>query len=288
MKKKVSIVLSAFAGAYLLLCLSIGIWQNRLIFFPDRAIKSTPQNFNIKYEEVNIAIGKDNLYGWWMPANNNSEKVMIYLHGNSSNISGANLRAASRFWQAGFSILLVDYRGYGRSTGDFPTEASVYQDAQSMWNYLIEKRKIKAENIYIYGHSLGGAIAIDLAVENPQAAGSIVECTFTSIREMAGYQKKYNLLPLDFVVTQKFDSIGKIPKLKVPLLVVHGMEDKTVPSFMGEALYNKAKQPKKLWLVDNAGHNNIGDIAREKYFQTIRDFVEVVDDKNREAANRKL
>jgi hypothetical protein len=287
MKKNVSIVLSAFAGAYLLLCFSIEIWQNRLIFFPDSEIKNTPQDFNIEYEEVNIAIGKDNLYGWWLPDNNNSKKVMIYLHGNSSNISGANLRAASRFRQAGFSILLVDYRGYGKSTGAFPTEASVYRDAQSMWDYLIEERGIKAENIYIYGHSLGGAIAINLAVKSPQAAGLIVECTFTSIREMAGYQKFYNLLPLDFIVNQKFDSINKIANIKIPLLVVHGVEDKTVPSFMGEALYNKAKQPKKLWLVDNAGHNNIGDIAKEKYFQTMQIFFELTASQDRNVADSK-
>jgi fermentation-respiration switch protein FrsA (DUF1100 family) len=212
---------------------------------------------------------------------------MIYLHGNSSNISGANLRAASRFRQAGFSILLVDYRGYGKSTGAFPTEASVYRDAQSMWDYLIEERGIKAENIYIYGHSLGGAIAINLAVKSPQAAGLIVECTFTSIREMAGYQKFYNLLPLDFIVNQKFDSINKIANIKIPLLVVHGVEDKTVPSFMGEALYNKAKQPKKLWLVDNAGHNNIGDIAKEKYFQTMQIFFELTASQDRNVADSK-
>jgi uncharacterized protein len=276
MKKKLLTIFGTVASAYILLCFSLRTWQNRLIFFPDPVIKNTPQDLGLKYEEVKIPIEQNTLYGWWLPANNNSTKVLIYLHGNSSNISGANLRHVARFQRLGFSVLSIDYSGYGKSTGDFPTETSVYRDAQLAWDYLIKKRGIKSKNIFIYGHSLGGAIAIDLAVNHPEAAGLIVEGSFTSIRQMAGYQKIYNLLPLDFLVTQKFDSLSKISHLQMPLLIIHGRDDRTVPSFMGETLYNNAKEPKRIWLVSEGGHNNLGDITGEKYLQTIRSFIELV------------
>jgi uncharacterized protein len=278
MKKNVLAIFGTVLGAYILLCFSLRIWQNRLIFFPDHIIQNTPQDLGLKYEEVRIPIEQNTLYGWWLPTNSNSTKVLIYLHGNSSNISGANLRHAARFQSLNFSVLLIDYRSYGRSKGNFPTETSVYQDARSAWDYLINKRGIKSEDIFIYGHSLGGAIAIDLATNKAEAAGLIVESSFTSIRQMAEYKKIYNFLPLDLVVTQKFDSLGKISSLKMPLLIIHGKDDYTVPSFMGETLYNNAKEPKQIWLIPEGGHNNLGDITGEKYLQTIRDFVKLVND----------
>ncbi len=278
MKKRVLAISGTILGAYILICFFLRIWQNRLIFFPDRIIQNTPQDLGLKYEEVKILIEQNNLYGWWLPANNHSTKVLIYLHGNSSNISGENLRHAARFQDLDFSVLSIDYRGYGRSKGNFPTEKSVYQDARSAWDYLIKKRGIKSEDIFIYGHSLGGAIAIDLASNKPEAAGLIIESSFTSIRQMAEYKKVYNFLPLDLVVTQKFDSLGKISSLKMPLLIIHGKDDRTVPSFMGEILYNNAKEPKQIWLIPEGGHNNLGDITGEKYLQTIRSFVELAND----------
>jgi uncharacterized protein len=275
MKKNVLAIFGTVLVAYILLCFSLRAWQNRLIFFPDLIIQNTPQDLGLKYEEVRIPIEQNILYGWWLTANNNSTKVLIYLHGNSSNISGANLRHAARFQALDFSVLLIDYRGYGKSKGDFPTETSVYQDARSAWDYLIKERGIKPKDIFIYGHSLGGAIAINLAVNKPEAAGLIIESSFTSIRQMAEYKKVYNFLPLDLVVTQQFDSLDKISNLQMPLLIIHGKDDRTVPSFMGETLYKNAIEPKKIWLIPEGGHNNLGDITGEKYLQTIRNFVKL-------------
>jgi uncharacterized protein len=280
MKKRVSLIFGTVAFIYLLVCFSLRIWHNRLIFFPDLVIKNTPRDLDLQYEEVRIPLNGDTLYGWWIPTNNNvngktRDKVLIYLHGNSTNISGSNLRHAERFQRLGFSVLSIDYRGYGKSTGNFPTEASVYQDAQTAWDYLTKERKVKAENIFIYGHSLGGAIAIELAVNNPQAAGTIVEGTFTSIRQMAEYKKIYNFLPLNLIVTHQFDSLSKISRLQTPLLVIHGTDDRTVPSFMGEVLYNKAKEPKQFWSIASGGHNNLADFTGEEYLKKIRNFVEL-------------
>jgi uncharacterized protein len=285
-RKTIWLVLIALTISYILVCLALRIWQNHLIFFPDYVVDRTPQDVGLQYEEVKIpsakrasGIEQETIYGWWIPATRSEAKVLLYLYGNSGNISGANLRKATRFHRLGFSVLLIDYRGYGRSRGNFPTEASVYQDARSAWDYLVEKRRIKPQNILLYGYSLGGAVAIDLAVNRSQTGGTIVEGTFTSMQHMAEYQKIYKFLPLNLIVTQKFDSINKIAGLKMPILIIHGQIDRTVPSFVGQILYNTAKQPKKIWLVPNAGHNNLSDIAEKTYIETIQNFLNSLPDK---------
>jgi uncharacterized protein len=171
---------------------------------------------------------------------------------------------------------LIDYRGYGRSEGGFPNETKVYQDAATAWNYLVQQLQIPPEQIFIYGHSLGGAIAIDLAVKHPNAAGLIVESSFTSIREVIAYRNLFPLFPVDLILTQRFDSIQKLPKLKVPVLFIHGTADSTVPFFMSQKLYAVAPDPKKLILVPDAEHNNLADIAGWEYMQWVDNFVQQV------------
>ncbi len=156
-----------------------------------------------------------------------------HLHGNGLNI-GANIAHASRFHQLGFSVLLIDYRGYGRSEGAFPNEKKVYQDAATAWNYLVQKLQIPPRHIFIYGHSLGGAIAIDLAVKHPNAAGLIVESSFTSIREVVAYRNLFWMFPVNLILTQRFESIKKLPQLRMPILFIHGTADSTVPFFMSQ------------------------------------------------------
>ena len=154
--------------AYLSACLYLFVEQKRFIFFPTATLETTPAAFNLLYQEVWLPVetkgGKvERIHGWWIPGK--GKQTLLYLHGNGINIS-ANVSHAYRFHQLGFSVLLIDYRGYGRSEGNFPTETAVYQDAETAWNYLVKERKIAAKDIFVYGHSLGGAIAINL-VERP-------------------------------------------------------------------------------------------------------------------------
>lgn len=202
-------------------------------------------------------------------------KVLLYLHGNGINI-GANIAHARRFHQLGFSVLLIDYRGYGRSEGNFPNEMGVYQDSVTAWNYLVKQRQISPSHIFIYGHSLGGAIAIDLAVKQKEAAGLIVESSFTSIREVVAYRNWFWMFPIDLILTQRFESIQKIPKLKMPVLFIHGTADLSLPSFMSQKLYDAAPEPKQLIFVPDAGHNNVADVAGVQYLQWVDSFVEQV------------
>ncbi|MFN6560941.1 MAG: alpha/beta hydrolase [Nostoc sp. ChiSLP01] len=264
---------------YLGICLFLFISQTRFIFFPTAAIEKTPEFFNLPYEEVWLPVavktGKvEHIHGWWIKAKQPNTKVLLYLHGNGINI-GANIAHTNRFYQLGFSVLLIDYRGYGRSEGSFPNEKQVYEDAATAWNYLVQQQ-ISPKEIFIYGHSLGGAIAIDLAVKQPQAAGLIVESSFTSIRDLIAYRKKFGIFPVDLILTQRFESIKKLPNLKVPVLFIHSVADLAVPSFMSQKLYAAAPEPKQLFLVPTAEHNDTAVVAGSQYLQWVESFVEQV------------
>lgn len=141
---------------------------------------------------------------------------------------------------------------------------------------MVEQQQIPPKQIFIYGHSLGGAIAIDLAVKQPQAAGLIVESSFTSIRELIAYRKKFGMFPVDLILTQRFESIEKLPNLKVPVLFIHDVEDLAVPSFMSQKLYAAAPEPKQLFLVPAAEHNNTAVVVGSEYLQLVESFVKQV------------
>ncbi|WP_342394016.1 alpha/beta hydrolase [Chrysosporum bergii] len=142
------------------------------------------------------------------------------------------------------------------------------------WNYLVQEKQISPEQIFIYGHSLGGAIAIDLAIKHPETAGLIVESSFTSIRDMVTYRNLFRIFPVNLILRQRFESIKKVPHLKVPVLFIHGNADTTVPSFMSQQLYHAAPEPKKLLLVPTAEHNNTAVVAGNEYVEAVRSFVE--------------
>jgi len=265
------------AIAYCAICLFLFIQQPRFIFFPSSVIEKTPEVFNLPYQEVWLPIktksGKvEKMHGWWIKADQPDAKVLLYLHGNGINI-GANVAHTHRFYQLGFSVLLIDYRGYGLSEGSFPHEMAVYQDAATAWQYLTQEQQIPPQKIFIYGHSLGGAIAIDLAVKQPQAAGLIVESSFTSIREVISARNLFSIFPIDVILTQRFESIKKVSQLQMPVLFIHGKNDSTVPAFMSQKLYNAAPEPKQLILIPGAEHNNAAVVAGNKYLQWVQSFV---------------
>ena len=266
---------TAYCGA----CIFLFFNQERMIFFPSSKLETTPEDLNIPYQEVWLSVEvtatkSQSIHGWWMKADKPNGKVLLYLHGNAENIS-PNLGHANFFRELGFSVLLIDYRGYGRSEGGFPNESRVYQDAATAWNYLREQRKIPSEQIFIYGHSLGGAIAIDLAVKQPDAAGLIVQGSFTSIRNMIALRSTFAIFPVDLILTQRFASIEKLPKLKVPVLFIHGTDDSLVPAVMSQNLYAVAPEPKKILLVPGAGHINVAKTAPHDYKQAVRSLIKM-------------
>jgi len=272
-------VLGSFTAiAYLSACGFLLLRQNRFIFLPSASIEVTPALFNLPYHEVWLPVSTpsgevERIHAWWIPAKGREIGVMLYLHGNGLNI-GANAQQAHRFHQLGFAVLLIDYRGYGRSEGGFPTEAKVYQDAEVAWNYLVQERHISPKQIFLYGHSLGGAIAIDLATRHPEAAGLIVQSSFTSMQDMVSHLGRYRIFPIDLLLRQRFDSISKVKALQLPVLYIHGTADSQVPADMSQTLFAATPEPKQLVLLPEAGHNNVAEVGGTQYFQIIHRFVE--------------
>ncbi len=246
------------ALAYVAICAGVWAWQSHLIFRPDRQLHAAPADFNFPVIDVAIPVAASGkapqfLHGWWIPADHTAAKTLLYLHGNDGNVS-TNMGGVEPLRRLGYAIFILDYRGYGASGGGSPTEAGVYQDAQTAWDYLVHTRGIKPPDILIYGHSLGGAVAIDLAMRHADAAGLVVESSFTSIRDMAGRDRMFSLLPLDLMINQRFDSIDKVRGLRLPVLYVHGTGDELVPFEMGRTLYRATPAAVDFIAVDGAGH----------------------------------
>lgn len=182
------------ALSYLSACAYMWGAQRQHIFEPEPLLQTTPGRNGMRYEEVRIPCGKDELHGWWIPAVQADAPALLYLHGNSRNISN-NMAQTARLHSMGYNLLLVDYRGYGKSNGGEPSEDKMYEDAEAAWNYLAGRRAVPPQRAFIYGNSLGGAVAIDLAVRHPEAAGLIAESTFTSMIAMA--ERDYSYLPVN-------------------------------------------------------------------------------------------
>jgi fermentation-respiration switch protein FrsA (DUF1100 family) len=262
---------------YVAACANVWSTQRQRIFEPTYQLQTTPDRNGMRYEEVRFPSGKGaehgELHGWWIPAEQTNAPTLLYLHGNSHNISYSHdVENATRLHSLGYNLLLIDYRGYGKSTGGAPSEAKVYEDAEAAWNYLLKQRASAAGRTFIYGHSMGGAIGVDLAVRHPEAAGIIVESSFTTMQAMG--EIKYNYLPVGLLLHQRFDTLKKIPQLKIPLVVIHGTWDETVPYRMGQQLFDAAPPPKTLKFIEGGEHNNNSGIAWLEYRDAMNVFVQ--------------
>ena len=171
--------------------------------------------------------------------------------------------------QLGFSVLAIDYRGFGRSGPELPSEQSVYEDARAAWAWLARQHPNRPR--YIFGHSLGGAIAVQLASEVDDARGLIVEGTFPSIAQVFRTMK-WGWLPVTPFITQRFDSAGKIGRVSVPVLVVHGSRDRLIPAELGRALYERANAPKRFVLVDGGTHYSTHALGQPQYREALKEL----------------
>lgn len=249
--------------------------QLEKVFEPSPVLQTTPDRMGMAFEELRIPMGSGadsgELYAWWVPSGKADAPTVMYLHGNFGNIAH-NLDHARRLHDMGYNVLLPDYRGFGKSSDGQPTEARVYEDAEAAWQYLLKVRGVPPQRAFIYGHSLGGAIAIDLAVRHPEAAGLIAESAFTSMQAMG--ELKYDYLPVGLLLNQRFESLQKMPRLKIPVLLIHGTWDEKVPVAMARQLYDAAPQPRKLLLVEGGEHSNSGAIGWVEYRDTVSAFVQ--------------
>ncbi len=238
-----------------------------------RGLPSTVQELQLKPQSFKPG---QNIHAWWWPAKRADAPAILYLHGVRWNLTGQLFRI-EQLHALGYSVLAIDYRGFGQSHGDLPSENSVYEDARVAWERL-KVLQPDANKRLIYGHSLGGAVAIDLAAElgrnaaaektSIAARGLIVESTFTTLADAAAAATKTSL-PVRWLLSQKFDSIDKIGEIGMPLLVVHGLKDDYVPPRLSQQLFKAALEPKKLLLVPGGTHNNSMRLAGKDYGQAI-------------------
>src|SRR4051812_19161615 len=251
-------------------------YQGQLVFEPDRTLHAGPQDFAFPVQDVSIPVqsaGKapETLRAWWIPSAQADAKVVLYLHGNDGNVS-TSVREVQPLRELGYSVLLIDYRGYGASDGRFPSEASVYEDAEAAWTYLVQS-EVKPRDLYIYGHSLGGAIAIELARRHPEAAGLVVESSFTSIYEMSRLDRRYAWLPVKQFLTHRFQSIDKVAQLGLPVLYIHGTADEVVPFAMGRRLFDASGGQKVFVPIEGGRHEDNAAVGGQAFRDALRDFL---------------
>jgi pimeloyl-ACP methyl ester carboxylesterase len=257
--------------------LALWVCQSRLIFEPERVLHARPVDFPFPVLDLAIPVkragqSEEMVRAWWIPAADRDAKVVLYLHGNDGNVS-TSMGEVAPLRELGYSILVIDYRGYGISDGSFPSEAKVYQDAEAAWTHLV-RAGVDPSDLYIYGHSLGGAVAIDLAARHPEAGGVIVESSFTSIYDMAMLDRRYALLPVKLLLNQRFESLSKVAALRVPALYIHGTADEIVPFEMGRRLFEATTGFKRFAAIDGARHDNNAAVGGPAFRTAISAFVQ--------------
>lgn len=242
-------------------CTALGDVERQLVFRPivgeSRSYKGPPRDTT----EVWIPSGKAILHAWWITTGNaqgaEPAPALLYLHGQRWNLSGHTDRIA-RLRELGFDILAIDYQGFGRSTAALPSESSVVADAHAAWKWLLPQIG-PTQPVYIYGHSLGSAIAVQLAAEpvvGARAAGLILDSAFTSIPDAAGQLPGLGWLPAQALMTQRFDSAARINQVTVPILFLHGSNDTVVPTKLGRALHDAAPGNRQWVVIEGAGHSD--------------------------------
>jgi alpha-beta hydrolase superfamily lysophospholipase len=205
------------------------------------------------------------LHGLWLPQPKADAPVLLYLHGARYDVRGSAHRMR-RMHELGFSVLGIDYRGFGQSTPGLPSETLAAEDALAAWDWLATQRP--GASRYLFGHSLGGAIAVQAATAAPGLSGLIVEGSFTSIADVFG-TFKWGWLPISPLITQRFDAAANIGRVNVPVLVVHGSEDALIQPELGRALYERAREPKRFVLVEGGSHHNTNAVGQPLYREAI-------------------
>ena len=241
--------------------------ERKIIYFPSKTIEFEPSDAGLAYEDVFFkAEDGTELHGWFVQVPD-AYATVLYFHGNAGNISH-RVEIAKMFNDKKMNFFIIDYRGFGRSKGS-PNEKGIYLDALAAYNYLVDIKGICLKKIILYGKSLGVAAAIDLATK-VKAGALICESGFTSTQDFA--REIYKFIPLWLFVSQKYDSLGKIGKLDIPKLIIHSQNDEIVPFSHGKRLFEKAREPKELYVM-RGGHNDAFYIYNAECMQRISDFL---------------
>ncbi|MFA5139001.1 MAG: alpha/beta hydrolase [Elusimicrobiota bacterium] len=281
---------AAFVGVVVLLWLGLRWFERANLYAPSKEFDFTPAVYGMPFEDVQLVSADGvRLHGWYSDAAVPNTRVLavedpplpkvaplkpgpqgpwvlVVFHGNAGNI-GSRIQKLRIFRGMGLSVLLFDYRGYGKSEGR-PTEKGTYLDGAAAVGFLEDAKGVPRERMVYYGESLGCAVALQTALDKPPKA-LILDSGFTSTVEMG--KLLFPFLPVGLIARFRYDNIGKIPGLKVPLLVMHSPQDDIVPFAMGRKNFEAATGPKRF--AQTQGDHNEGFLDTPDYGQSIRDFI---------------
>ncbi len=269
------IVVTIAVGGFVAFGVYLYLIQDRIVFFPTRDLEASPGDIGLGFQEVRIDVANtESIHAWFIPVPSDSQvnyqsgdggaPTVLFCHGNAGNISH-RLETIECLAALGANVMLFDYRGYGRSDGA-PSETNMYADAAACYRWLTRSQGVSSDKIVLFGRSLGGAVAIELA-SRVDCAGLIVESSFTSAEEMGRLMFPY--FPIGLMLRYEFNSIQKIGQVDCQLLVTHSPDDEVVPFVMGRRLYEKSAEPKR-FVELKGGHNERDYIADGAYIEAVR------------------
>ncbi len=265
-------VLWSIAGVYAVFLLVVFLFQARLVYFPQigRELTATPAAAGLEFEEVRLVTADGaTLHGWWVPAPD-ARGVALIFHGNAGNISH-RLGYLTMFHRLGYASFIIDYRGYGLSSGT-PSEAGTYRDAEAAWNYLTGPRRVAAQDIVLFGESLGGGVATWLARRHrPRAL--VLASAFTSAPDLGA--QAYPWLPVRLLARIEYNNLERIRQITAPVLIAHSPDDDIVPFSHGKALFAAANDPKE-FVELSGGHNDGFIFAREDWVRRLGAFLDPI------------
>jgi fermentation-respiration switch protein FrsA (DUF1100 family) len=242
--------------------------ENSIIFYPDKALDDRPSNWDLSYKDIQfLTPDGQKLHGWFFPVSGKSP-VLLFCHGNAGNISH-RIENIKFLVKRDISVFIFDYRGYGQSSGR-PSEKGIYIDGIAAYDYLTEIEKISPDRIVIFGRSIGGAVAIEVALQR-KVRCLIIESTFTSTKDMA--KTIFPFFIFSPFLPHHYNNILKIAGVTIPKLIIHGEDDNIVPFSMGNKLFAQATEPKLFLPIHGAGHNDTYVVGGEDYFEAIVNFI---------------
>ncbi len=254
-------------AAYIALVAIMYLTQSRQVYFPTSALVTDPAAHGMAYEDVWLGTSDEvRLHGWFVPADE-PRGTLLFLHGNAGNISH-RIDSIRIFRELGLSVLIIDYRGYGQSEGA-PTEAGTYRDAEAALAYLRSERGIAADEVVVFGRSLGSAIAARLAATETVGA-LILESAFTRAVDLAADLMPW--LPVRWILRFEYDTLDAVKSIHVPLLVIHSVGDEIVPFHHGRRIFETANEPKR-FLEIQGGHNDGFLRSKAAYIEGLSAFL---------------
>lgn len=276
-----TVIVVTLGGAALMS--AVYLYQDRMLFLPNmpgRELTASPTDIGLDYQQVSVPTEDgETLHGWLIPGEIPG-RLLIFFHGNAGNISH-RLESIAVFNRLGLAVLIVDYRGYGQSTGK-PSEPGSTRDALAVWRYATGDLGYTPAQIVVFGRSLGGSIATRLAAEVRPAA-LIIESAFTSVPDVA--RELYPLLPVSLLARLRFDTLTAMAEVSSPVMVIHSRDDEIIAFHHGQALYQQARErqaPVSSEFVElRGGHNDGFLVSRETYTQALRTFVNSIYDQDR-------